>query len=56
MAKLLGISRSAYLKYENSQTKAPRKIKEIAKYFNLSTDYLFRNDTPATEKQLPRST
>ena len=50
MANLLGISRPAYLKYENGQTKTPRKIEEIAKYFNVSTDYLFGNDTPTTEK------
>lgn len=47
MANLLGISRPAYLKYENGQTKTPRKIEELAKYFNVSTDYLFGNDTPA---------
>lgn len=48
MANLLGISRPAYLKYENGQTKTPRKIEELAKYFNVSTDYLFGNDTPAS--------
>lgn len=47
MANLLGISRPAYLKYENGQTKTPRKIEELAKYFNVSTDYLFGNDTLA---------
>lgn len=55
MAKLLGISRPAYLKYENGQTKTPRKIEEIAKYFNVSTDYLFGNDTPAAKKTFPPS-
>lgn len=55
MANLLGISRPAYLKYENGQTKTPRKIEELAKYFNVSTDYLFGNDSVRTEKPTPHS-
>ena len=49
IAKYLGISRPAYLKYENGKTSIPRQIERLASYFNVSVDYLLENDPPATE-------
>jgi transcriptional regulator with XRE-family HTH domain len=40
MGKALGISRTAYIQYENSNTAHPRKLDELAKMFNVSVDYL----------------
>ena len=47
VADYLGISRPGYLKYENGETKHPRKIDELARFFNVTTDYLLGNDVPA---------
>jgi transcriptional regulator with XRE-family HTH domain len=40
MGKALGIARTAYIQYENSNTAHPRKLDELAKMFNVSVDYL----------------
>ena len=40
MADFLGVTRQAYMKYENGETKNPRQIDELAEFFNVSTDYL----------------
>ena len=44
IAKFLGISRPAYLKYENGETKIPRQLDKLAKYFGVTTDYLLDNE------------
>jgi repressor LexA len=47
IAKILGISRTAYIKYESGETAHPRKIDELAAFFNVSVDYLLgRLDSP----------
>ncbi len=43
VARYLGITRPAYLKYENGQTRHPRKLDELAVYFCVSVDYLLGN-------------
>ena len=40
VAQYLGISRTAYNKYENGVIKPVRKICELAELFHVSTDYL----------------
>ena len=40
VAQYLGISRTAYNKYENGAIKPIRKICELAELFHVSTDYL----------------
>lgn len=40
IAKYLGITRPAYLKYENGETKNPRQLDKLADYFSVSVDYL----------------
>lgn len=44
VADKLGISRQAYLKYENGETKQPRKLDAIAHFFNVTPDYLMDYD------------
>lgn len=44
VAKFLGISRPAYVKYETGKSKPVRKIKELCTLFNVSSDYLLGND------------
>jgi len=55
IAKFLGISRPAYLKYESGETKIPRRLDKLAKFFGVSTDYLLDNenqqDVLLSEKQ-----
>lgn len=40
VAKRLGISRTAYNKYESGVIQPVRKIKELANIFGVSTDYI----------------
>lgn len=44
VAKLIGISRTAYVKYESGENRPIRKLNELSKLFNVSTDYLLGND------------
>jgi|GEM_PF-1999046 len=44
VANFLGISRPAYLKYENGGTKIPRQLEKLANYFGVTTDYLLDNE------------
>lgn len=44
VATAIGISRTAYVKYETGASRPVRKLNELAKYFNVTTDYLLGND------------
>lgn len=44
MADYLHITRQAYSKYENGNIKNPRKLQELANFFEVSTDYLLGID------------
>ena len=44
VAKLIGISRTAYVKYESGENRPIRKLNELSALFNVSTDYLLGND------------
>ena len=47
VANLIGVGRTTYLKYENGDKKPTRKINELARLFQVSTDYLLGNaDSP----------
>ena len=46
VADFLGVTRQAYMKYESGETKNPRKLEQLANFFNVTTDYLLGNDTP----------
>ena len=61
VADFLGVTRQAYMKYENGETKNPRKLEQLANFFNVTTDYLLGNDsnhidTPATAYYLDPET
>ena len=49
VAKILGISRTAYVKYENGQAKPVRKLKELCALFNVSADYILGSDIQNTK-------
>ena len=56
VAKHLGISRTAYVKYETGESQPVRKIKELSQLFNVSADYILANDSPITSTtQQPNS-
>lgn len=40
VAKIIGISRTAYNKYESGVIKPVRKLKELSMLFDVSTDYI----------------
>lgn len=40
VARLIGVSRPAYVSYETGRSKPSRKIRELANLFNVSTDFL----------------
>lgn len=47
VANLIGVGRTTYLKYESGDNKPTRKINELARLFQVSTDYLLGNtDSP----------
>ena len=52
VAQYLGISRTAYNKYENGAIKPVRKICELANLFNVSTDYLLGMEKTGSKSQL----
>lgn len=54
VANLIGVGRTTYLKYENGDNKPTRKINELARLFQVSTDYLLGNtDSPVAPDQVP---
>lgn len=57
VAKLIGVGRTTYLKYETGENKPTRKLKELSNLFGVSTDYLLCNDTQQTNRpELPSIT
>ncbi len=53
VAKVLGISRTGYNKYESGDIKPVRKLKELSVLFGVSTDYILGRDDPVS-KAAPR--
>ena len=54
VAKMLGIGRTTYLKYENGENKPSRKLNELASLFGVTTDYLLgRSDAPTKSTSKP---
>ena len=49
LAKKLGISRTAYVKYETGESRPVRKLQELSDLFNVSIDYLLDNDIDNTK-------
>lgn len=45
MADILNVSRTAYCKYENGETRNPRKLETLASFFNVTTDFLLGKDS-----------
>ena len=46
IAKFLGVSQQTYSNYENGHREIPvMVVKELAKFYKVSTDYLLRYDT-----------
>jgi transcriptional regulator with XRE-family HTH domain len=40
IAKLIGVGRTTYLKYESGENKPTRKLKELATLFGVTSDYI----------------
>ncbi len=60
VAKLIGISRPAYVAYETGRSNPSRKVKELSTLFNVSTDYILGKSDSRTmreeaRKQIPSS-
>ena len=54
VANLIGVGRTTYLKYENGDNKPTRKINDLARLFQVSTDYLLGNTgSPVAPDQVP---
>lgn len=49
VAKFLGISRPAYVKYETGNSRPIRKLKELCVLFNVSSDYILGTEGDKTE-------
>ena len=54
VAKIIGVGRTTYSKYESGDNKPVRKLKELSELFNVSTDYLLGNEkAPDAHPDLP---
>lgn len=55
VAKLIGLTRTAYIHYETGRYKPTRKLKELCTLFNVTADYILGNDVqPNTAEELPK--
>ena len=52
MAKYLGITRTAYNKYESGVIQPTRKLRELSALFGVSTDYLLGHEESSLETQI----
>ena len=52
VAKYLGITRTAYNKYESGSIKPVRKLNELAVLFNVSVDYLLGREESTLESKV----
>lgn len=43
VAKLIGVGRTTYLKYESGENRPTRKLKELSQLFGVSMDYILGN-------------
>ncbi|WP_304067847.1 helix-turn-helix domain-containing protein [Megamonas hypermegale] len=55
VAKFLGISRPAYVKYETGNSRPVRKLKELCVLFNVSSDYILGTEGDETETEVKYS-
>lgn len=46
VAKLIGVSRPAYVNYESDRSRPVRKLNELANAFGVTTDYILGNVQP----------
>ena len=54
VAEFLGITRAAYNKYESGASRPVRKLEELSKLFNVSTDYIMGQDETPLEKSMSK--
>lgn len=53
VAKIMGVSRPAYVRWETASNRPKNKIPELAQYFGVTTDYLlYGKDAPQIEPQM----
>lgn len=52
VADIIGVTRTAYIHYETGRYKPVRKIKELCKLFNVSSDYLLGNDIEKNDEDI----
>lgn len=56
VANYLGITRTAYSKYESGASRPVRRLNEIANYYHVSIDYLLGNDNNNNNFNTPKET
>lgn len=49
VAKIIGVTRTAYVAYETGTNKPTRKLQELSDLFGVSADYILGNDKTETE-------
>lgn len=50
VARILGITRTAYNKYESDASAPSRKLRELAQLYHVSTDYILGEEDALAEK------
>lgn len=56
VAAKIGVTRVAYLQYENGVSRPVRKLKELAALFDVSVDYILGTQLPSTQNTTPTKT
>ena len=50
VADKIGVTRTAYVKYETGASKPVRKLQELARLFNVTTDYLLGRESESASE------
>lgn len=54
VAKIIGVGRTTYLKYESGENKPTRKLKELSQLFNVDANYILCMDSNAQDEKKPK--
>ncbi len=54
VAKIIGVGRTTYLKYESGENKPTRKLQELSQLFNVDANYILCMDSNTQDEKMPQ--
>ena len=54
VAKIIGVGRTTYLKYESGENKPTRKLQELSQLFNVDANYILCMDSNTQDEKMPK--